>query len=40
MHEFAVKGVEALAREKKSLGKDFEAKVLQYYDITSKYCLN
>jgi len=40
MHQFAVRGVEALARERHSLGKGFDHMVVRYYDISSRYCLN
>jgi len=40
MHTFAVKGVEGLARERKSLGDSFEHMTVRYYDIASRYCLN
>ena len=40
MNTFAVKGVEALARERQSLGDSFEHMTVRYYDISSRYCLN
>lgn len=40
MHKFALKGIEALARERNSLGKGYNHMVVKYYDISSRYCLN
>jgi hypothetical protein len=37
MHTFAIKGVEALARERISLGGGFEHMTVRYYDIASRY---
>jgi hypothetical protein len=37
---FAVSGVEILARERNSIGGDFDQMAVKYFDIAKRYCLN
>ena len=40
MMEFGLKGLEALIRERESMGKDFDTFVVHYYQLLTKYCPN
>ena len=40
MRAFAFKGVDALVRERESLGEAFEHVAVKYFDIAKGYCLN
>ena len=40
MRVFAFKGVDALVRERDSLGEAFEHVAVKYFDIAKRYCLN
>lgn len=40
MMEFGLKGLNALVRERNSMGKDFETFVVHYYQLLTKYCHN
>ena len=40
MHQFSLKGIQALKRERNSLGKDFENVAVKYYDIAKCFNLN
>ena len=40
MRQFAFKGVDALVRERNSLGESFEHVAVKYFDIGRRYCLH
>lgn len=40
MHEFALRGVQAIKREQNSMGANFDQICVKYFDIAQRYCLN
>ena len=40
MKSFAFRGLDTLARERKSLGDSFDHVAVKYFDIAKAYCLN
>ncbi len=37
MHQFSLNGIEALSRERESVGKTFNEVAVKYFDIASRY---